>query len=78
MDIEKGEPKQTLGINGPNTVYMHDVSLYAPGGVIAIRTGFSDALPIAGLLGMSGFFDHFTITFDPIGNRFTLDRLYQA
>lgn len=77
-EIEKGETNETLGINGPNKVYMHDVSLYAPGGVIGIRAGFSDELPIAGLLGMTGFFDHFTITFDPTGNRFILDRLYQA
>ena len=37
-----------LGLNGPNKVYMHVVSLYAPGGVIGIRAGFSVELPIGG------------------------------
>lgn len=46
FEIEKGEVQETIGINGPSNVYMHDVALYAPGGVIMVRAGFSDDLPI--------------------------------
>lgn len=64
LEIEKGQPEDTTGINGPSVNYFHSVNLYAPGGVLAIRAGFSDDLPIAGLLGMNGFFDHFKIIFN--------------
>jgi hypothetical protein len=59
-------------------MYLHDVSLYTPGGIVSARAGFSDDLPIAGLLGMTGFFEHFKITFDPILLRCELERLYRA
>jgi hypothetical protein len=44
--------------------YFHDVDLHADANIIRIRAGFSD-LPIAGILGRRGFFEHFIITFDP-------------
>jgi hypothetical protein len=59
-------------------MYLHDISLYVPGGVIAIRAGFSSDLPVAGLLGMTGFFDNFKITFDAIGRHCELERLFRA
>jgi hypothetical protein len=78
IEIEKGEPLETLGISGPDRVYMHDISLHVPGGTLRVRAGFSEALPVAGLLGMSGFFDRFKITFDPISSACTLERLFTA
>jgi hypothetical protein len=78
LDVSKGEVESTLGIAGPTTTYLHDISLYAPGGVIAIRAGFSADLPVAGILGIRGFFDTFKITFDPIALRCELERLYKA
>lgn len=78
LDIEKGEKVFTNSIQGATAIYLHDISLYAPGGIVAARAGFSDALPLAGLLGMSGFFEYFRITFDPIALRVELDRLYSA
>ncbi|MFZ0794340.1 MAG: hypothetical protein WAM65_11245, partial [Candidatus Korobacteraceae bacterium] len=59
-------------------IYLHDISLYAPGGIITTRAGFSDNLPIAGLLGMAGFFENYKISFDPVTLRCELERLYQA
>ena len=59
-------------------MYLHDISLYVPGGIIAIRAGFSMDLPVAGLLGMTGFFDNFKITFDAIGRHCELERLFRA
>jgi hypothetical protein len=45
---------------------------------VLARAGFSDSLPIAGLLGMAGFFENFNITFDPIALCVELERLYRA
>lgn len=66
LELEKGERSQTTGISGqPTTIYLHEVSLYVPGGhLLRIRAGFSNELPLAGLLGRQGFFDKFRITFD--------------
>jgi hypothetical protein len=78
IDIEKGEPKEVMGIAGPAQMYLHDVALYIPGGPVNARVGFSNELPVLGLLGMNGFFEHFNITFDAAALRCVLERLYQA
>jgi len=82
LNIEKGEESQTTGISGqPVTVYMHPVSLYLPGAhVLKIKASFSEDIPIAGLLGISGFFENFKITFDPSSNPpgFEMERIYRA
>jgi hypothetical protein len=78
LEIEKGELVSTNSIQGETPLYLHDVSLYLPGGVVAVRAGFSDVLPIAGLLGMSGFFEHFTVTFNPPALRVELERVYRV
>lgn len=79
FEIEKGTPEDTRGISGAITkTYVHDMALYAPGGVIQIRAAFSDSLPIAGILGMEGFFEHFRVTFDCIGQELVLERIYKA
>jgi hypothetical protein len=78
LEMEKGEKVSTNSIQGATEIYLHDVSLYVPGGVVPARAGFSDQLPIAGLLGMTGFFEYFRITFDPTALRVELERLYQA
>lgn len=78
LDILQGEVETTLGIAGPTDTYLHDIALYAPGGIIAIRAGFSAHLPIAGILGIRGFFDAFKITFDPTMLHCELERVYKA
>jgi hypothetical protein len=78
LDIERGEVEDTLGINGTSREYLHDIVIYLPGGSVNIRAGFSDQLPVAGLLGMNGFFEHFKVTFDPLGKACILERLYQV
>ena len=78
FDIESGEVEETLGINGVNKIYMHDVSLYVPGGVVTIRAAFSYELPVLGLLGMEGFFQHFHIIFDPVARQVELVRIHQS
>lgn len=79
LEIEKGEEDATIGVSGvPTKSWLHDISLYAPGGIIAIRAAFVHDLPVAGVLGMNGFFDHFRITFDPTAQGCELERLYEA
>ena len=78
LEIDKGPEEQTMGIAGPTATYLHDIHLYAPGGIIEIRAGFSKDLPLAGVLGMKGFFEHFRILFDPAGQCCELERVYQA
>jgi hypothetical protein len=63
LDIKKGDYESTLGIGGSADSWVHPVRLYVPGGPIDIHAAFKEDLPIAGLLGMNGFFDHFLITF---------------
>jgi len=46
--------------------------------MVVIRAGFSDELPIAGILGMNGFFEHFRVIFDPTAQRCELERIFQA
>ena len=78
LEIEKGKLVTTNSIEGPTQIYLHDISLYAPGGIVPAYAGFSDALPLAGLLGMTGFFEYFQITFDPTALRVELERIYKA
>jgi hypothetical protein len=78
LQIEQGELVETMGIAGPTKMYMHEISLHIPGGVVTTKAGFSDSLPILGLLGMVGFFEHFKITFDPSALRCELERHFRA
>jgi hypothetical protein len=78
LDIDRGLKEETLGVSGSSVGYIHTVSLFLPGGPIRINASFSDELPIAGLLGMSGFFDHFRITFDSRARYCELERLFNA
>jgi hypothetical protein len=78
FDMEKGEVEETLGINGVNKIYMHEILLYLPGGVVTTRAAFSYELPVPGLLGMEGFFEHFQVTFDPVAHQVELDRIHQS
>ena len=78
LDIEKGEVEETAGITGEARTYLHDVTLYVPGGPVIIRAAFSEELPTAGLLGMNGFFEHFRITFDPTEEHCELERIHKA
>ena len=81
LNIEKGEPSETVGVSGAATkMYLHNVSLYILGNMFKIRAGFTNELPLAGLLGRTGFFEHFKVTFDHSTNPpgFDLERIYRA
>ena len=79
LQIDKGEVEETRGVSGEvNKAYLHNIHLYAPGGIIPIRAAFSERLPVACILGMIGFFEHFKVTFDPTGQRVEIERIFQA
>jgi hypothetical protein len=78
IEIEKGVPAHTLGVSGPTKIYQHEVTIYIPGGPVVAQVGFSDDLPIAGLLGMLGFFEHFKILFNPADLCVELERIYKV
>jgi hypothetical protein len=58
--------------------WLHDITLYIPGGPVQITAGFKENLSVAGLLGMTGFFEHFNVTFDPTAKECQLERIYHA
>jgi len=78
IDLSGCKTEDTISIGGKETTYLHEISLYIPGGPVTITAGFKDNLPVAGLLGMNGFFEHFRVTFDPIGECCELERIYKA
>jgi hypothetical protein len=78
IDFKSCPIEVTHGIGGDENTYLHDLTLYIPGGPVAIKAGFKEKLPIAGLLGMAGFFEHFKIMFDGPGQVCMLERIYQA
>jgi hypothetical protein len=78
LELEKGVQENTLGIAGSTNIYLYEISLHVPGGIVDVIAGFCEDLPIAGLLGMNGFFDHFKVTFDPTAQRCEIERLFLA
>jgi hypothetical protein len=67
MKLADGEVGTLCGVVGgaSGQVYYHNVKLCVGADIIKIRAGFSDAIPVAGLLGRHGFFEHFSVLFDP-------------
>jgi hypothetical protein len=78
LEPKAGIRERTMGISGYQDVWLHDVSLFIPGGPVNIKAAFQDGLPIAGLLGMQGFFNHFKLTFDGSANECLLERAYRT
>jgi hypothetical protein len=78
LDLKSGAVELTHGIGAREATYLHDISLYVPGGAVTIKAGFKERLPIAGLLGMNGFFEFFKITFDPDAKACELQRIYRV
>jgi hypothetical protein len=65
LDLKSGILERTRGIGGSANGWVHQVCLYVPGGdPVTIHASFQEDLSIAGLLGMNGFFEHFTVTFN--------------
>ena len=78
LDIASGEKEITQGIGGLSDTYLHDIALYIPGGLVTIKAAFKDDLPIAALLGMNGFFEHFVVTFNQNALMCEIERVFRA
>ncbi len=78
LDLKSGVRRMTNGIGGLEETWVHDILLFLPGGPVKISAGFKENLTVAGLLGMQGFFEHFTITFDPSQKQCILERIFYA
>lgn len=70
LKVEDGEPVELRGVvDAPSVrVYYHAVKLCIAEHIIPIQAGFYDQLGWAGILGRHGFFEHFTVSFDPANN----------
>lgn len=65
--IEQGRVLELFGATGTSMkVYLHQIELQIIGAqeTMTLEAGFSDALPVTGLLGQVGFFEHYRITFE--------------
>ncbi len=70
IKVEDGEMGYLKGVvNAPPVpVHYHDVKLWVFEHCISIRAGFYDQLAWGGILGRHGFFEHFSVLFDPSSN----------
>jgi hypothetical protein len=81
IKLESGRKEQRTGISGARgDVWVHPVQLYIGLDLFSIEAAFSPALPLAGLLGRSGFFEHYRVTFDPAPDppELEIERVYRA
>ena len=76
--IESGMLEYSTGISGSQVMWLHDVMLDVPGGPVKVQVAFQRNLPIFGILGMEGFFEHFIVTFDSLAHECRLDRISRA
>ena len=70
LQLKDGERSSLGGVIGGvrGEVYFHKIKLKVLADIIPITAGFSEHLSVAAILGRHGFFEHFTITFDPCSN----------
>jgi len=66
IDVKSGATSSIKGLaQGMGAeFYFHKVRLLVAGEVLEITAGFSYQLSVAGLLGQTGLFDNFIVTFD--------------
>ncbi len=67
IDLEAGRRTRFFGVSGdPIDVYFHPVQLQVVGAgePVEMEVGFTNARGVAALLGQTGFFDHFRVTFE--------------
>jgi hypothetical protein len=78
LETSVGEVETTLGIGGRQQISLYEISLFLPGGPVKTKAGFQNNLPVAGLLGMKGFFEFFKVTFDSAQKICEIDRKFHA
>jgi hypothetical protein len=82
LKLKDGDHDKLGGVVGSShgDVYYHKIKLKLLGNIISIVAGFSEQLAVAAILGRHGFFEHFTVTFDPCNNPpgLVLERVHRA
>ena len=80
IKLESGRKEIRTGIGGPQDVWIHPIQLWFSANMLSIEGAFTKELPFAGLLGRSGFFEHYRITFDPsaVPSEMELERIHRA
>jgi hypothetical protein len=73
IKLESGNREQRNGVGVAQDVWVHSVQLFVGDQILEIEAAFAKELLIAGVLGRSGFFEHFRITFDPASDPPGLD-----
>lgn len=68
IKLESGIKQELGGIIGSasSPMYFHKVKILIGSDLFETMAGFCPALTVAGILGRRGFFDNFTVTFDPL------------
>ena len=82
LKLKDGEPGTLGGVVGGavGEVYYHKIKLKLLADIIPITAGFSEKLGAAAILGRHGFFEHYTVTFDPCNNppSLVVERFHRA
>jgi hypothetical protein len=82
MKVETGKEGPLGGVlaNKKGKLFFHDVKIKWMGHMINIYAGFSDELSTLAILGRNGFFDNFSIAFDPCDTPpgMQIRRIYRA
>lgn len=80
IDLSSALSEYRRGVGGFAEVWIAPVTLHFGPWLIEIKACFMPGLPVAGLLGRRGFFEHFKITFDPIGPEpgMEFERVYRS
>ena len=70
LDLRQGDLDRVRGLQDESWVEVRylDVTLIVAGEALVVPVGFCDLAPWPGLLGRSGFFEKFIVTFDHSGN----------
>jgi hypothetical protein len=82
MDVKSGKESRLSGVIAElaGKQYFHHVKIIWMGHLIPIYAGFSEEMSTLAVLGRDGFFDNFSIHFDPCGTPagMEIQRVYQA
>ncbi len=68
IDLESGIREDLRGVAwGPSApMFFHKINIVIGSSQFETMAGFSSALAVAGILGRHGFFENFSVSFDPL------------
>ena len=83
LEIEKGKPKEVMGVGGKFSLYyLHRVTIEVGGWPYEIEVGFMPSVggrtAPYGIVGQKGFFDKFVVTFNQSEEKLILKRVQEG